>query len=292
MITLLTIFQYLVAAIVADKFLVSKRKIRPLSYTFYTVVMGIVLVMIWPWVYASIPFKSVFLDMLSGALFSLAMYAFFRALSEGEVSRVIPFVFGIVPVFDIIIGRLSGHDILRMNEIAALFLLIPGALLITYRKNKFLGKHVVLKVTTAFLFSCYYALWQYAAQTGPVLNSLIWNRIGAAAVLVSLLAVPAARREIFKTEHIKHKEQTSVVFLLKQIVGGLNFYFLSFLFVYGKISVINSLQGFRYAFLFIISLFLSKKYKHILDEDVDKHTLRQKTFALALIFLGTLVLFL
>ena len=56
------------------------------------------------------------------------MYVFFKALSQGEVSRVVPFVFGLVPVFDILISLVTGRNILRINEVAAMFLLIPGAL--------------------------------------------------------------------------------------------------------------------------------------------------------------------
>jgi uncharacterized membrane protein len=293
MIILLTIFQYLIQAVVdlMDKFLITARKLEPVKYTFYTVVTGLVLLLIWPWNYFSLPAHLIFLGLLSGAVFSLAIYVFFRALAQGEVSRVVPFVFGLVPVFDILISIATGRDTLRLNEVAAMFLLIPGALLVSHQKSGGWGKHAALKTLAAFLMSCYYALWQYAAQKGPVLNNLMWNRLGAALVLFILLILPGFRTKVFSVDEIKNKAGTSVMFLFKQLLGGLNFVFFSFLLVLGKISVINGLQGFRYIFLLFFSLFLSKKRRHMIAEDDDSRTFTQKSFGIILIFIGTILLF-
>lgn len=293
MVILLTIFQYLIQAVVdlMDKFLITARKVEPVKYTFYTVVTGLVLLGVWPWNYNALPAHPIFLLMLSGAAFSLAMYVFFEALSRGEVSRVVPFVFGLIPVFDILISTATGQGVPKLNEVAAMFLLIPGALLVSHQKSSNWSKHASLKILSAFLFSCYYALWQYSAHTGPILNNLMWNRLGAAVVLVAFLALPAFRKKVFAVEQIKNKAGTSVIFLFKQLLGGLNFVFLSFLFVLGKIPVINSLQGFRYVFLLLFSLFLSKKRRHLIEEESHYDIISQKSFGIVLIFLGTIFLF-
>lgn len=293
MIIFFIIFQYLIQATVdlMDKFLISARKIEPVSYTFYTVVTGLVLLVLWPWTFAALPSKFIFLNLFSGAFFSLAIYVFFVALSEGEVSRVIPYIFGLVPVFDILLGLITGRNILTPNELMAMCVLVPGALLVSHQEGSFWGKHVAWKTLSAFLFSCYYALWQYGSQLGPVINNLIWNRIGAAVVLVVLLALPVFREKVFTTEKVKNKASTSFLFLFKQVLGGANFIFLSFLFVLGKISVINGLQGFRYVFLLLFSLVISKKRAHLLEEDHNRIAILQKSFGIGLIFLGAALLF-
>jgi uncharacterized membrane protein len=293
MIILLTIFQYLIQAVVdlMDKFLITARKLEPVKYTFYTIVTGLVLLVVWPWNYYAASGHQILLLMLSGAAFSLAIYVFFKALAQGEVSRVVPFVFGLVPVFDILISLITGRNILRINEVAAMFLLIPGALLVSHQKHAGWGRHVGIKTLAAFLMSCNYALWQYAAQTGPVLNNLMWDRLGAALVLLALLIIPNYRRKVFAVEQIKNKAGTSAIFLFKQVLGGLNFVFFSFLLVLGKISVVNGLQGFRYIFLLLFSLFLSKKRRHLIEEDTGRHILTQKSFGIILIFIGTIFLF-
>lgn len=289
----LIIFYYFIAAAVdiMDKFLLSARKIRPLSYTFFTVVTGLVLLVVWPWNYQAIAGQAVFLDLLSGVLFSLAMYVFFKALSEGEVSRVVPFIFAIVPLTDLLMGLLFGRNVLTVKEMSAMSLLLPGALLIIYRKKDFIGKHVLLKFLSAFLWSAYYALWQFSAGEGSVLNHLMWNRLGSALILVILLIAPLARKEIFASRQIKNKTQTSVLFLLKQFLGGMNFIYLSFLLIFFKISIVNGLQGFRYIFLFLGAILLSMSHKHVLTEQLDKTILWQKLVAVAMIFAGTTILF-
>jgi uncharacterized membrane protein len=293
MIILLTIFQYLVQAVVdvLDKFLISTRKIEPVSYTFFTVVTGALLVLFWPFSFYALPAKYVFLDLFSGAFFSLAMYVFFQALSRGEVSRVVPFVFGLVPVFDILISVITKRDSLTVYEVVAVLLLVPGALLVSHQKSSGWGKHLGLKTLSAFLFSAYYALWQFGAQIGPTLNNLIWNRIGAAVVLAALLAWPAYRLKVFSFKDVENKSGTSALFLFKQVLGGANFIFLSFLFVKGKIPVINSLQGFRYVFVLFMGYLLSLHGRHLMKEATDRQAFIQKTAGIILIFLGTLFLF-
>ena len=289
----LTIFQYFIQASVdvADKFLISSRKIRPLNYTFFTVVTGVLIVVAWPFVFFELPAKLIFLNIFAGVWFAFAYYIFYKALQDGEVSRVIPFVFGLLPVFDIALQSIFLSSGLKMNELAGISLLIPGALLISYREGKFFGRHIGMKILTAAMLSSYNILWHFSSQTGPVLNSLIWNRIGGAGILLLLLILPQARKNIFGFKEAKNKKQTSVLFLAKQAVGGANFIFLSFLLSVGPVAVVDSLQGFRYVFLFIAGMFLSKKYKHIIEEGTSKHVFQQKLFAVVLISIGTIILF-
>lgn len=294
MIIFLTILSYLAAAVVdlMDKILVSKDKIRPLSYTFFTVVTGAIALLGWPWLFAPLPFKFVFIDLLSGCFFALAMYVFFKALSEGELTRVVPFIFSFVAVFDVLFSAATGRNVLRVSQAAAMFLLVPGALLLGYRQAGFPRRHIFTKLLSALCFSVYNWLWQYGAQAGPVANSFIWNRAGAAAILLLLLFIPAVRKEIFLVKKAGKKLTLSVLFIIKQILGGINFIFFSFLIALGNIVVIDSLQGLRYVFLFLFGLAISHKRKHFFEEQKGRFIFYQKAAAIFLIFLGTAIMFL
>ena len=114
----------------------------------------------------------------------------------------------------------------------------------------------------------------------------------AAAPLLLLLFWPAFRKKVFGFKSIKHPQGTSALFLFKQLLGGANFIFLSSLLVVGKITIINALQGFRYVFLLIFGYMLSRRGSAVLSERTGHKILTQKTFGVALIFLGTLLLFL
>lgn len=293
MIVFLTIFQYFIQATVdlMDKFLITTRKVEPVAYTFYTVVMGLLLVLFWPWNYYALPVKFILFNLLSGVAFSLAMYVFFKALSQGETSRVVPYIFGLVPVFDLGLALATGRGIPSINEIAAIFLLVPGALLISHQKGGFWGKHVAKKTLSAFLFSAYYFLWQFGAHIGPVMNNLIWNRIGAAAVLIILLVYVPYRKKIFAIKKDKKKKSTAAIFLFKQVLGGANFIFFSFLLALDKIVIVNSLQGFRYVFLLLFGLLLSKTRRHLISEESEIRIFSQKSFGIFLVFIGTILLF-
>jgi uncharacterized membrane protein len=301
MILILTIIHYLVAAFVDvfDKFLLEKRKIEPVQYTFYTMVTGTVILAMWPFVYERLNASVITLSLFSGAFLSLTFYCFYLSLQEGEISRVVPFVFGLVPLFDVVISWASGVNPLTVSEFSALCVLVPGAFLLAHHKGRWLPRHVLFKVVTALFFSIYYALWQYAGNMAEAFGgdkaltgALMWNRVGAAGLLIVLLAFPYVRKKVFSTKAILNKKSTSFLFIFKQLIGGANFIFFSWLLTKGKNPVINGLQGFRYAFLILIALFLTRKFKHVLAEETDKRTLFEKAAGIVLIFIGTLILFL
>lgn len=275
-----------------DKFLLTKRKIQPLSYAFFSLITGVFLLAAWPWVYQALPVSSIGLDLLSGAFYGLVMYVYFRALSFGEVSRVVPVVFGLVPVFDILISLFVRHRQLLPSELSAMCLLIPGALLLAYYPGKKFFSHSGLKILAALLISSYNWLWQYGARVGGALNNLMWNRLGAAGVMALLLLIPLARKNILTVSHVPKKQHTSWLFVLKQVVGGLNFVFLSYFLATGKVPIVDGLSGFRYAFLFLLALFFSYKYRHVLNEQTDRHIVKLKLVGLVLVFFGTVLLFL
>lgn len=293
MIIFFTIFHYLAAAVVdvMDKVLISKDRIRPFNYTFFTVVTGAAALLAWPWVFESLPQKYILLDLLSGAFFSLTLYIFFKALSEGEVSRVVPFIFSFIAVFDILISLAVGKSNLRISQVAAMFLLIPGALLLSYSQSGFPRKHVFLKLFSALLFSAYNWLWQYGAQIGSVLNNYMWGRLGAAGVIILLLVIPSIRGQITGVKRMKEKSFTSLLFIIKQLLGGINFIFYSFLTALGNIVVVDSMQGLRYVFLLVLGLAISHKRGHIFKEEAGKAAAFLKLGAIFLIVLGTAMLF-
>lgn len=294
MAVVLVIIHYFFAAIVDvfDKFLLEKKKIVPIQYTFYTMVTGAVILLAWPFVYEPLSYWTIFWSIFSGMFMSLALYCLYLSMAEGEISRVVPFVFGLVPLFDVVVSWVSGRNALSVQEFSALCLLVPGAFLLAHHKGKWLPRHVLFKIVTALCFSIYFALWQYAASGTQGLTPLMWNRVGAAGILIALLVFPFIRKKVFVTQHIPHKKSTAGIFLFKQFLGGANFIFLSLLFVVGKIPVINALQGFRYAFLFLFALVLSRKFKSILNEEMDRHTIFEKIAGILLIFVGTIILFL
>lgn len=289
---IIVLYASMAAVDVMDKFLLTKRRIEPVSYTFFTVVSGALLLFIWPGVYEAVPKKFIFFNLLSGAYFVLAMFVFFKVLAFGEVSRVVPFIFGLVPAFDVLLSASLKVEVFVPARAVALAILVCGAMLIAYHPSRGWHRHIWLKVLAAFLFSSYNLLWQYGAQVGGSLNNLMWNRLGAAGVLVMLLIIPRFRRGVFAVRHVPKKQHTSGLFIFKQLLGGLNFVALSHFLAKSSVAVVDALSGFRYVFLFLGALALSREHIHILDEEKDKKVVKLKFTAVAIIFLGIIILFL
>ena len=101
---LLAIGAYLILAIVnlADKFLLDKFLPSAKAYTFLVGAMGVAVIVIAPW-FLEWPGWSLFLgNILVGALFPGALLLLYKALRDGEASRIITLIGGLVPVFTIV----------------------------------------------------------------------------------------------------------------------------------------------------------------------------------------------
>ena len=88
--------------------------------------------------------------------------------------------FGLVPVFDVVFSWVTGRNVLSLVEFAAFCLLVPGAILISYRKENFSLKHVGTKVLASFLFSLDYLVCSTAAKLATCPTNLCGNGIGQA----------------------------------------------------------------------------------------------------------------
>ena len=100
------------------------------------------------------------------------------------------------------------------------------------------------------------------------------------------------REEVFKKREILERK-TATIFLFNQVIGASAFVLQNFavaLVPFSFLAFINALEGTKYAFLLIFSLFLSFKFPQILKEKISKKILIQKILAILLIGAGLVIL--
>ncbi len=305
----ITIFAYFLnaVAISIDKFLLNKEIPRPSAYTFNIGVLNILIILVLaPFALSLISLKLIFISILAGLFFILALFLLYTALKNSDASQIVPFIGSLNPVFIFFLASIFLGEKLNHSELWAFFLILLGGALISYQKKESSLKEkikkifkkekeisikivLVLAVFSAFSFALSYILTKYIYNSVNFLNGFVWTRLGLVLGALFLLIPPKSRQEIFQTEK-KSNTKGNGLFLIGQIFGGLSFFLINYAFSLNSVTLVQGLQGLQYAFLFIIIIILSKKFPYILEEKLTPLIIVQKSVALFLIGWGLLLL--
>ncbi len=299
------VLSYLILAVVflVDKHLISGPISNPKVYAFYVGALGILVLLIIPFIgfYIPTPFQ-IFLSLLAGALFIYALLWFYKALQIFEASRVVPAVGGLVPVFSVAFVYFfsKGQEILQLQELLALIFLILGSVFIIYKHRKISLRSLKFSIISAFLLSLSFVLSKYVYLEQPFWNGFIWIRGGGVIFAICyLLFAKEIRKEIFKIKRPSFSsKKTAVIFLSNQAFGAgaqILQHWAIFLAPIAYISLINALQGIQYLFLLIFTLIISLTWsswaeKVGLKEDTSRKVIFQKLFAVLFIGIGLALL--
>jgi len=295
----LTISFYLILSIVSlvDKYLLAGPIPNPKVYTFYIGILGILVLILAPFVNFYIPeISQIVLSILAGAFFIYAIFWLNCALRLFEASRIIPAIGGLIPLFTFVLVYIfsSGKESLSFYESIAFILLVSGSILITLEKEKIINiKNLRMSVFASFLFSLSFVLTKYVYLNQPFWNGYIWIRIGGFLMaLCFFFFFPEIKEEIFKKK-ISFEKKTIGIFLSNQIAGaGANILQNWAIALAGLayLSIISAMAGIQYVFLFIFATLISFKFPKILKEESSKKILLQKVFAILLITGGLIIL--
>lgn len=277
---------YFLFAVVSlgDKYLL-KGPPNPKIYAFYVGILGILALLIAPFVGFSIPGVLVILFcLLAGATYVFAILGVYEGLEKFEASRIIPAIGGFMPlfIFGLIYLFSGGEEVLGFKEIIAFILLILGSIFITWNPSKKVSfKSLQISALTAFLFALSFVLTKYVYLMLPFWTGFIWIRISAFLIALFFILFKEVREEIFSKKSSFDKK-TSTLFLFNQGVGAGAFVLQNWAIALAGLaylSIISAFQGIQYVFLFILTML-------ILKEGLSKKVILQKFFAIILIGMG------
>jgi len=295
---LITLLSYFILGVVylIDKYLLTGPIPNPKVYAFYSGVWGLLILLIIPFVGFSVPQPSqIILSFLAGIFFIYGLFWFYKALQLFEPSRIVPTVGGLLPLFTagLVYVSSKGQEALTRSDLLAFVLLILGSVLITYEKSKKVSlKSFQISIIAAFLFALYFVFAKYVYLQQPFWSGYIWIRIGAfLAAFYFLLFSADVKEEILKKGKIIPKS-AGLYFLNQGLGAGANILqnWAIALVPLVYVAMINALSGTQYAFLLILTIFLSLKFPKILKEEISKEILFQKIVAILLIGGGLFLL--
>lgn len=295
---IVAISAYFILAIVflVDKYLLVGPLPNPKVYAFYVGTLGILALILAPFVGFFIPEPfQIILSLVAGVFFILALFCLYKALRLFEASRVVPAIGGLTPLFSFgLIYLFSlGKETLSLLESITFLLLILGSILVTAEKEKFITqKSLRISALAAFFFAMSFVLTKYVYLAQPFWSGFIWIRIGGFLIAIFFFLSREVKEEIF-TKQISFKPKTATIFLSNQAMGAGALILQNWAIALAPlvfVPIINALQGIQYVFLLILATLLSLIFPRILKEEVSKKILFQKIIAILLIGGGLVLL--
>ncbi|MGI6335237.1 MAG: EamA family transporter [Minisyncoccales bacterium] len=270
---------------------------RPNSYTFFVGILSAAVILLIPFIGISVPQGILWLWIILAALFNiLGIYTMFSALNVFDVSKIIPTIGALQPIFVVIFSFLIlGEDAMGSRQILAFVILLLGSVLISIEKNyRVTRRSLKLSFFAALFFSLEMIFAKIVYLDLAFSDGFIWMKIFGLVFVMSFLFNKTFRRDIFKVDQ-KLDKKNSIIFFLGQGFGGLANILQGWaisLVPLAYLGIMNAMKGLQYVFLFIFALIISAAFPKLLNEKTSKTIIIQRIIAIILIVIGLLVLFL
>ncbi len=290
----IAILGYLLTAVsvLVDKFLVDRSIPHPIVYTFYLGILSLSALALVPFGFYFPDQAVLILAFFSGISFVLAWLMFYSVLKFDEASRVSPIVGALNSLFTLTIGFLFFAQVLSGKQVLASLILILGLVVLSstswsasWRLKR---QHILLMISSAVLFAVASVLLREVFLKTTFINGLILTRIAMAATACCFLIIPEARKFILQGKITRHHfvNKTSLLFMSGQLVGALGGLLITYAIFLVNPAIVSATQGVQYLLILIVILLLSKKYQHLLEEQLTRRVILQKVFGAILIALG------
>lgn len=279
------------------------------AYTALIGIFGLAIFLLAPWFLAWPGFYVFIISLLSGALFISALFLFFHSLQIGEVSRVIPFIGGLVPIFSLILSVFFLGQVLQSKQWLAFALLLLGTVLIvrtphnthwwhhlpiikdlTGRHNLEVFEEIIIITLASVLFAASFVSSKYVFSQTEFLNGFIWIRLGSFLAIIVLL-LKRDTRKAFKKAINKIKSKKGLLFLGNQGFGAIGFTLQNLAISLGSVALVNAMQGVQFVFVIGLAALATLKFpKAFKGEKVNQKIILEKFIAVVVIAVGLWVL--
>ncbi len=283
-------------ALLVDKILLKKSFPNPIVYTFYVNILQLFVLLLIPFGFHFNLDSAAFWAIISGIVGVGALYAFFSSLRVNDASTVGPIVGVLNPLFALILGGLFLHQILTSTQYLAFFILLIGALVLTFNlwghTFKF-GTKFIWMALAGFLFGLSYVLLREAFLHSSFINGLIFSRVAAGLIALIFLLFPNIRKDIFASKSSPagfSSRATLILMGLGQIMGAASGLLITFGVSLASPALINSLFGVQYLTILVAALFLAKKHPQLLGEHLSKKIVVEKLIGAVILSIGLYLL--
>ncbi len=295
---------YFILAIVnlLDKFLVDNIIKSSRAYAFAACFLGAVVVVVAPWFLVWPGWYLFSHNIVNGFIFAGALWSLYAALRQGEASRILVLVGGITPIITLILSLIFFQEQFSAREWLGISLMFLGVFVIAFLpvsrsylsrvlsslklKQVMLPGGTLMAAISALAYAIYFISTKEAYAGQVFFSAFIWTRIGAALAVMLFLLRKADRAAIKKLFNSSNRGKSQFLLISNQTLGATGFILQNYAVYLGSVVIVNALQGIQYAFLLVISAFLSVLAPKLLREVFSWRILIQKAVAVSAIIAG------
>lgn len=276
------------ASQIMDKFLLEKVFAHPAVFAFWVACLSIAAFLLLPF-QPIVPVIALWpIVLIAGFSFQWGLYLYYAIAQNEEISRASLVVGAITPIATLLLARWLLDEKLIGMQIIGFLLLIAGTFIIADTKKTFKQStwiHLALAASSGVLFAISTVTMKMTFNSLPFIPGLVWTRLGGLMFAGALLIIPTYRQAIFASRSRPQAAKTEY-FLLGHGFGAASFLFINYAVFLSSATVVNALAGIRYAIIFMLAVFLSRRWPYIFHEPLSKMVLIHKTIGLALIIAG------
>ena len=280
---------YLVLAIsfVIDKYLLKQHIKNPMVFSFYVGIAGPIALILAPFGLHGLPFGILMAAFISGALFTFASFFLYAAMAQTSVSRILPILGGLIPLFTLFLAYVFLGERLSDRQLLAFVFLVFGAILISLKKQETSIHLAVIRnsIAASFLFALSFVMSKYVYNHTDFVSGLIWTRIGVFLGALSYL-IPPQNRRMIATAPGETRKKNIFIYYLAHGLGAIGGLLQNYAVAIGSVIIVNALQGTQFMFLLLMTTVLSIYFPKIIHEKVTQNILLQKIMAIVLITIG------
>ncbi len=228
---------------------------RPIVYTFYVSLLSGFVVVFFPFV--SVPNAHVLaLSLVNSGAFVGAIFCLYSALLHARASDVAPVVGAVSAITTLVFAGLWIEGDITASFVLPVLLLAGGTALISH--FHFSRNALFLTLSSGFFFGVVAFTFKLVSLEIAFLDSFFWTRAMNVILALGFLIVPAWRIAIFHGGKRSSSRAKGLV-IGNKVIGGVASILTALAISLGSVSVVNSLAGLQFVFLFIFA-FLFARY--------------------------------
>ena len=240
-----------------------------------------------------IDFFTATLIVLNSFLLIIYLFPYFKALGKSDASLVIP-MFQMISVFGYFLAFIILGERLTGIQIGASLLIILGAIGISARfdngRIRFHRSVFFLMMLASLLLSINALFFKFFAVSLDFWTVSFWSYFGFFIMgMIFFLFFRTYRNDFLSSLSKNKKSVISWSFFNESlnIIAQIIFTYATLLTALSLVLVTN---GFQPVFVFLIGLFLSVFYPHIIKENISRGAIVQKIIFILIIFVGAYLL--
>lgn len=287
---------YMALAVVAllDKFIVSKEKLTPEVYAFFSSAPVLPILLLIPFgVHPLASAADYAIAFVSGGAFAGALYAMYRGFETNEVSHGGPLVGAAIPFFSIFLSELFLKERVSTVQLVAIVILILGSLIISFEQTQ---KNSGWKITMLWLVvaGLGYALSNVAAKflydRYGFYSGFVWSRAMLGIAGLCFIAFRKVRTSLVHRASSNSSHTKLISVIADKGLGFVGALLVQWAIAMGSVSLVNALSGLQYAFLIILVALLTRFAPRIFKEDYRQGEFVQEGLAVICIGIGLALL--